>query len=279
MKETVKNTLKPRAAIVEEKKQETENIFTLKFTIMDEESFSCLPGQYNMLGLPGFGEAAISFSSVAINKKSFIHTIMIVGNVTKAICRLNVGDTVQFRGPYGNGWPLKKAEGKDVIIIAGGIGMAPIRPIIHHVLNNRKKYKKIFLLYGSKQEEIILYKDELEAWSKSGEVKVLLSVDREPETCFLNLCHGLVTTRLNDIDVPLSNAVTFTCGTEPMMHFVCKGLKDKGHKTSNMFVSLERNMKCAVGHCGHCQIGPKFVCKDGPIFVYDEIKKYADNVL
>ncbi|MCX6112503.1 MAG: FAD/NAD(P)-binding protein [Proteobacteria bacterium] len=214
-----------------------------------------------------------------MDNKSFVHTIRVAGNVTREISRLNVGDKLEVRGPYGNEWPLKKVKGKNVIVIAGGIGMAPLRPVVHYLLQNRKKYKKLFLIYGSKEEESILYKDELEKWSKSGDIEVLLSVDKETNVCFLNLCHGLVTTLLDKIDVPLSDSVTFTCGSEAMMHFVCKGMIERGQKPRDIYISMERRMKCGVGHCGHCQIGAKFVCKDGAVFSYTDIKKYADNFL
>ena len=157
--------------------------------------------------------------------------------------------------------------------------MAPLRPVVYTLLKNKKKYKKLFLVYGSKEEDIIMYKDELEAWDRSGNIKVLLSVDEEPNSCFLNLCKGLVTTLLDKIDVPLSESVSYVCGSEVMMHYVALELMQKGQKAKDIFVSMERRMKCGVAHCGHCQVGAKFVCKDGAVFNYQEIKKYADNVL
>ena len=276
---TKDNVLVPRVAVLEEKKLETQDIYTLKFKMMDNGTISFGPGQYNMLGVPRLGESAISFSTLPIGYNGFVHTIRMAGNVTRAICNMNVGDTVLVRGPYGNIWPLEKAEKKNVVIVAGGIGMAPLRPVVYTLLKNKKKYKKLFLVYGSKEEDIIMYKDELEAWDRSGNIKVLLSVDEEPNSCFLNLCKGLVTTLLDKIDVPLSESVSYVCGSEVMMHYVALELMQKGQKAKDIFVSMERRMKCGVAHCGHCQVGAKFVCKDGAVFNYQEIKKYADNVL
>ena len=276
---TKQNILVPRVAVLEEKKHETQDICTMKFKMLDNEKISFKPGQYNMLGVPGLGESAISFSSLPVGNIGFVHTIRVAGNVTRAICGMSIGDTVLVRGPYGNTWPMEKAAKKNVVVIAGGIGMAPLRPVIYSLLANKKKYKKLFLIYGSKQEDSILYRDELEAWDRSGDIKVLLSVDEEPNTCFLNLCKGLVTTLLDKIDVKLSDSVSYVCGSEVMMHFVSLGLIQRGQKEKDIFVSMERKMKCGVAHCGHCQVGPKFVCKDGAVFNYKEIKNYADNVL
>ena len=154
------NIMVPKLAILEEKKYETQDICTMKFKMLDNEKVSFKPGQYNMLGVPGMGESAISFSALPVGNKGFIHTIRMAGNVTRAICNMNIGDTILVRGPYGNTWPLEKAEKKNVIIVAGGIGMAPLRPVVYSLFAKKKKNKKLYLVYGSKEEDINMYKDE-----------------------------------------------------------------------------------------------------------------------
>jgi len=273
------NRLLPKLAIMEEKTWETADTCSLKITMAEDENFSFSPGQFNILGLPGYGEAAISFSSLVMNNKSFFHTIRLVGNVTRAICQLNQSDKLTVRGPYGNGWPLEKAAEKNLIIVAGGIGMAPLRSVIYYLLQNRKKFGKVFLLYGAKNEEYILYKEEIKSWSELTDISVWLSVDEKPKEKFLDLQVGVVTTLLNKIDVPLSDSLTFTCGPELMMRFVARNLILKGQSGNDIFVSLERRMKCGIAHCGHCQIGAKYVCKDGPVFSYSDIKRFADTLL
>lgn len=279
MKKSSANPLIPKQAILEEKIRETKDTFSLKFTLVDNGKFSFKPGQFNMVGIPGFGEAPISFSSLLIGNKGFIHTIRLVGNVTRAICRLPIGDTLGIHGPFGNGWPLDKARSKHVIIVAGGIGMAPLRPVIYYLLQNRKKFGRLFLLYGTRIEEDILYKEELKRWSQLKDISVLISVDEKSKKGLLDTRVGVVTTLIDKIDVPLWESITFICGPEIMMRFVARHLILKGQSANDIFVSLERRMKCGIAHCGHCQIGAKYVCKDGPVFSYADIKRFADTLL
>jgi len=279
MKKNPGNPLLPSRAVVLHKIRETENTFSLKLSLLDTRPRTFQPGQFNMLGIPGIGEAALSFSSLPIGKRGFVHTIRIAGNVTGALSRLGKGDRVHVRGPFGNGWPVQQAKGKNVVIVAGGIGMAPLRPVVHYLLQNRKSFGTLLLLYGVRSEEDILYKDELEDWLQSGEIKVLLSMDEKPRKGLLGARQGVVTNLLDAIDVPLADSVTFTCGPEIMMRFVARQLIIKGQGGNRIFVSLERRMKCGTAHCGHCQIGAKYVCKDGPVFAYADIKRFADTLL
>lgn len=273
------NPLVPMRAVVEEKKTETKDVVSLKFSLLDNKKFFLNPGQFNMLGLPGFGEAPVSFSSLLINKKSFIHTIRAAGSLTHTIAGLDKGDIVGIRGPLGNGWPLKKAYSKNLIITAGGIGIAPLRPVIHYVLLNRRKFRKVFLVYGVRNEGDILYRDELLDWYKSKEISLLISVDEKPKNGLLKYRTGVITTVLNELDITLPDAITFICGPEIMMRFCARDLIFRGQNSADIFVSLERRMKCGIAHCGHCQIGAKYVCKDGPVFSYADIKRFADTLL
>jgi sulfhydrogenase subunit gamma (sulfur reductase) len=276
MKDNSKNPLAPAQVIIEERIIEAKDVFSLRLSLHNGSSFLPKPGQFNMLGVPGIGEAPFSFSSLDSDGKSFTHTIRMAGNVVDAISKLNIGDRLTVRGPYGSAWPLNIAEGKNLIIVAGGIGMPPLRPVVYSVLRNRDKFKKIYLLYGAKTVEELLYKDELANWSK--EIPVLLSADKLTQNSTLPITHGLVTRFFDQLDVPMTDTVTFTCGPQVMMKFVAAELIFKGHKSDNIFVSMERRMKCGIGHCGHCQIGAKFVCKNGPVFSLPEINRFPESI-
>ncbi len=279
MKKSEKNQLLPEAAVIEQKIQETDDIYSLRLKMTGSRKFSFKPGQFNMLSMPGMGEAPVSFSSLPLKNNSFIHTIRVAGNVTNAINRLKTGNAIQIRGPFGSGWPLDKLKGKHVIVAAGGIGMAPLRPVVHYLLENRKKFNELFLIYGSKTEEDLLYKDELKSWSRAGHISVFISVDQMRKKILANMKQGLVTTLLDNITVPLEDTATFICGPEIMMRFVARQLILKGQNSGDIFISLERRMKCGIAHCGHCQIGSKFVCKDGPVFSYNDIRRFVDTLL
>jgi sulfhydrogenase subunit gamma (sulfur reductase) len=276
MKDNSKNPLAPVQAIIEEKIIEAKDVFSLRLSLPNGLSFLPKPGQFNMLGIPGIGEAPFSFSSLDSGGKGFTHTIRTAGNVVNAVSKLDKGDSLTIRGPYGKCWPLDVAEGKNLIIVAGGIGMPPLRPVVYYVLQNRNKFKKICLLYGAKTIEELLYKDELENWSK--QIPVLLSADKLTQSSVLPVRRGLVTTLFDQLDVPMADTVTFTCGPQVMMKFVAAELIMKGHKPDKIFVSMERGMKCGIGHCGHCQIGAKFVCKDGPVFSLPEINRFPESI-
>ncbi len=276
MKENDENPLAPAQAIVEEKIIEGKDVFSLRLSLRNGALFSPKPGQFNMLGMASIGEAPFSFSSLDSDGKGFTHTIRMAGNVVHAISKLDIGDNLTIRGPFGSFWPLNIAEGKNLIIVAGGIGMPPLRPVVYHVLRNRSKFKKVYLLYGAKTVEELLYKDELENWSK--QFPVLLSADKLTQSSTLPVRHGVVTTLFGQLDLSMENTVTFTCGPQIMMKFVAAELIMQGHKPDKIFVSMERRMKCGIGHCGHCQIGAKFVCKDGPIFSLPDIKRFAESI-
>jgi len=191
--------------------------------------------------------------------------------------RLKKGQRVNFRGPYGNGWPLEKLKGKNIIIVAGGIGMAPLRPVIHYLIKNVHEFGEVYLLYGARTPADTLFKDDLKKWSTK--INVLLSVDQINQETSLKVHEGLVTSLFDQMDIPLSDTITFTCGPQIMMKFVAAGLIMEGQNPCDIYVSLERRMKCGIGHCGHCQIGAKYVCKDGPVFCLPDIQRFADTLL
>jgi NAD(P)H-flavin reductase len=271
------NPLMPRRVIVEQNIPETHDIFSLRVSQEEQDEFLYKPGQFNMLSIPGVGEAPFSFSLLDSHQKEFVHTIRQAGNIVGALKRLTSGDRLDVRGPLGNGWPLEKARGRNVIIMAGGIGMAPLRPVVHHILYHKKNFKKVYLLYGAKTPSDLLYQDELQSWAQ--DISVLLSADRMDGPGLLNLKEGLVTTLFEDVDVPLQETVSFICGPPIMMKFASTSLILDGQEPDDIYLSLERRMKCGIGHCGHCQAGPKYICKDGPVFSLSEIRKVAAPML
>lgn len=250
---------------------ETEDVFTIELVYDGEEkrNFNFKPGQFNMLYAFGVGESAISISSDSTKKGSLLHTIHKVGYVTSELSKLKKGDIIGLRGPFGSSWPLEDAKGKDICIIVGGIGLAPLRPAIYHILKHRKQYGKFTLLYGARTPRDILYPVELESWKKKYDIQLEITVDRSDSTWRGHV--GVVTTLLNYVDCNPDNTRAMVCGPEIMMKYAVDELIKHGVAEKEIYVSLERNMKCALGFCGHCQYGPSFVCKDGPVFSFSKV--------
>jgi len=271
------NPLLPELARVEERITETADTISLRLSRADFRPLACNPGQFNMLGLPGFKEAPFSFSSLDGGDGSFVHTIRTAGNVVSALYRLGPGDPVAFRGPFGTGWPLDRAQDKSLILVAGGIGMAPLRPVVEYVRQNRDRFRDVFLLYGAKTPDDLLYKKELAEWSE--EITVLLAADEVRGERPLPVQEGVVTKLFPHVHAAFEETVTFMCGPQVMMKFAAAGLILDGQSPQDIYISLERRMECGVAQCGHCQIGAKFVCKDGPVFALADIKRFQDTLL
>jgi len=252
--------------------RETEDTFTIGLEPVDgfRKAGIFMPGQFNMLYLFGVGEIPISISGDPDDRRWVLHTTRAVGTVTRAMRGLKRGDTVGVRGPFGTHWPVTEAEGKDVVVMAGGIGLAPLRPVIYRLIAERKKYHKIVLLYGARTPEDILYGQELERWAKDAALDVYVTVDRA--TRKWSGAVGVVTTVIPKAPFDPSNTVAMVCGPEAMMRFSIQGLQKRGVAAENIYLSMERNMKCAAGFCGHCQYGPMFICKDGPVFRWDRVE-------
>jgi NAD(P)H-flavin reductase len=260
----------PEIFRVEKYRKETYDTYTLELRPASgtgEHRFGA--GQFNMLYKFGVGEAAISISGDPTSPNPLIHTIRAVGTATKAMSKLKVGDTIGVRGPFGTCWPVEAAKGNDVLLIAGGIGLAPLRPVIYEVLANRQKYGKVFLLYGTRTPEDLLYRAELEKWRSRFDMEVLVTVDRASSDWHGNV--GVVTTLLKKVPLDPDDTIAMICGPEIMMRFVAMDLIKKEMTLDRIYVSLERNMKCGIGLCGHCQYGPTFICKDGPVYTYDKV--------
>ena len=271
----MKNPFRPLRAVVTGIKQETRDVKTYSLEL-DGALYSPKPGQFNMVGYPGVGEAPLSFSSIFSGSK-FEHTVRSVGKVTRFIERFKEGDGIFVRGPYGTSWPLRESAGADVILIAGGLGLAPMRPLIYEILNKRDSFGSVTLIYGARSPADILFSDEIGRWRKS--IEVLLTVDEISTDHTWNYHIGLVTELLDDIGTSPEKSFALICGPEIMMRFVARGLFFRGFPPSRVYVSLERRMKCGIGQCGHCQHGSMFVCKDGPVFLYKDVNLFPDGLL
>ncbi len=280
MENTLKNNAIPQGSpagamiplpyVIKKIHRDTKDTFTVELVGSgDWAGMSFSPGQFNMLYVFGVGEIPVSISGDPTSTRRLIHTIRVVGPVTRALRALKTGDTIGVRGPYGTPWPVEEAEGNDVILVAGGIGLAPIRPALYYLLANRKRYGKIVLLYGTRTPADILYRTELESWRGRFDVYVDVTVDRGDSSWWGNV--GVVPTLIPRVNFDAPNAVAMMCGPEIMMRFSVMALRKQGLTTDNIYVSMERNMKCAIGLCGHCQYGGRFVCKDGPVFAFNTI--------
>lgn len=263
-----------QAAVVESIHREIDSVATFRLRLVDAKvaaQYRFQPGQFNMLYLPGCGEAAISLSGApTCDGNDLIHTIRFVGRVTHSIARMRVGDQIGVRGPFGTAWPLEACSGNDVVILSGGIGLAPLRPAIYHILANRSQFGRVVLLHGARSPDLLLYADQLNAWGSQG-IEVQTTVDRAD-----SLWQGtvgvvpLLLDRLSGLHTHKTQVIT--CGPEVMMHYSALSALKRGIPEQSIWLSIERNMQCAVGLCGHCQVGSIFVCRDGPVFRYDRIK-------
>jgi len=252
--------------------KETHDTFTVELEPQKgRKNFSFRPGQFNMLYLFGVGEVPISISGDPSQKGSVVHTTRIVGNVTTLMGKLKRGNALGVRGPFGSAWPVNEAKGKDIVIVAGGIGLAPLRPVLYHVLRNRSKYHRVVLLYGTRTPDDILFTKELKAWRSQLDMDVHVTVDRALGNWRGNV--DVVPALIPRVAFDPEKAVAMICGPEVMMKFTVRSLLQRGMKKDDIYVSMERNMKCAVGFCGHCQYGPYFICKDGPVFRYDRVEQ------
>lgn len=228
------------------------------------------PGQFNMLTVFGVGEAAISLSGDPAESGRLVHTIRAVGAVSTALTRLDSGDLLGLRGPYGVGWPMKEAAGRDVVIVAGGLGLAPLRPTLYRLLAERGRYGKIALLFGTRSPADILFRHELDSWRQRPDIDIEVTVDHAASDWHGHV--GVVTALIARADFEPRHAIALVCGPEVMMRFAIAALGEAGLADDAIYLSMERNMKCAVAFCGHCQFGTVFACRDGPVFRYDRVR-------
>ena len=266
----------PNLANIKEIIKETNNTNTYILEFFNKKltrDFLWTPGQFMMLGIPGIGESAISISNTQNGNLVYL-TIRNVGNVTNYLYNMKKGESINIRGPYGMGWPLEIAKGKDIIIVAGGMGIAPLRGLINHIINNRKNYGYLEIIYGARTPDDMIFKYEFNNWNKIKNSTLHLTADQVLESTPFECKIGLVTSCFPMMKTHHRNAITLICGPEIMMRYAAKCLETIGFADKQIFLSLERRMKCGIGKCGHCQIGSKFVCKDGPVFNYADIKPF-----
>lgn len=263
----------PQEAEIIQCTHETKTIFTLNLRFLERHrhvQFAFHPGQFNMLYLYGVGEVAISIVSDPDDQFSLNHTIRAVGRVTKALQLLKTGERIGVRGPFGRGWPLHKVHGRDLIIVTGGLGCAPSVSIINYILARRSQYGKLTILQGVKHSDDFIFRKQYEKWQQAPLTKIYIAADQAGPKWPWSV--GYVTDMIKTVEIDALNTVALMCGPEMMMRTAVKSLKQKGVDEDNIYLNMERNMECGIGHCGHCQYGGLFVCKDGPIFAYPEIK-------
>ncbi len=274
----MKNEYIPSPAEILSIQKESFDTKTFKVRFVDKnlrESFSYKQGQFAELSLLGIGEAPISITSSPSRRGYLEFTVRAIGKLTQAIHRLKEGDVIYVRGPYGNSFPFEEVKGKNLYFIAGGIGLPPLRSVINLVFDNRQDFGKVKLLYGAKTPAELCFKQELKQWEKMPNTEVLLTVDKPEGDWKGNV--GVVTTLWDKTEVDGEGAVAYVCGPPIMIRFVIERLIESGFEESAVFVTLERYMKCGIGKCGHCNIGGKFVCLDGPVFTYQQIKGFPQK--
>ncbi len=267
--------LQPLAAEVVERVQESPTIFTLRLRLCDQAqqaTYRFAPGQFNMLYLFGVGEVPISVVSDPEDDQLFDHTIRAVGRVTKGLAQLRVGERLGIRGPYGRGWPLHDAQGRDIMLVTGGLGCAPAVSVINYVMRRRNRFGKLVIVQGVKHADDLIWRERYQQWASEPRTQVLIAAD--VGTTLWPWHVGRVTDLFDQVQADLRNALVMMCGPQPMMQVAAEQLRGRGVADSAMWLSMERSMQCAVGFCGHCQIGGLFVCKDGPVFNLPVIREF-----
>lgn len=261
----------PRPFRVHRVQKETADTFTLELRPEGPPApFPFAAGQFNMLYVFGVGEAPISICGNPARPETLVHTTRVVGPVTRGLGALRRGDAVGVRGPFGSSWPVDAAAGSDVVFVAGGIGLAPLRPALHEVLARRERYGRVVLLYGARTPEDVLYGKQLRDWRADAGLEVHVTVDRATRDWRGSV--GVVTSLVPRVPFDPYHAVAMVCGPELMMRLSVLELERRGVPAGSIHVSLERNMRCGVGCCGRCQLGPTLVCRDGPVFPYLEVR-------
>ena len=247
------------------RRRETHDTVSL---VLEDPGVDYAPGQFNMLYAFGEGEVPISVSALAGAR--ITHTVRRVGLATAALVELSPGSPIGIRGPFGRGWPLAEMAGKDVVVVAGGLGLAPLRPAVHTLLARRAEFGRLVLLYGARSPLDLLFTHEVERWRGRFDVEVMVTVDAAPRDWRGDV--GVVTKLFGRIKVDPERAAVMICGPEIMMQFAATGLLDAGFNEGDIWLSMERNMQCGAGVCGHCQLGPYLICRDGPVLTMSALR-------
>jgi len=268
----LKNPYIPKLAVIEETRDETPGVKTFRLRLKEGGGLAFTPGQFIELTVFGYGEAPFSISSSPLHRDFLEVTVRRVGVLTSALFKLGEGGVVGVRGPFGNGWPIEEMKGMNVLLIGGGIGIAPLKPAIEYVIANREDYGEVTLLYGARTPKDIVFKKELEKWKEK--IDVHLTVDMGDENWRGRT--GVVTVLFDEIEVDPRETYSIQCGPPIMMHFVTRKLLELGFPGDRIFFSLERLMKCGMGFCGHCMVSGKYVCRDGPVFNYNQVRGFLE---
>lgn len=276
----MQNPYLPMRAVVRDIKKETADIRTFAIELIDlEGKFSFEPGQFNQLSVMGIGEMPVSIGSILEDGRTITHTVRIIGRVTSRLFEMGVGGIIGMRGPFGHGWPLYAAEGRDFVLATGGLGLAPLRALIDLIEKDRKKFGRVNLAYGARTPNDMIFTDLFDRWRSIPDFELFLTVDQVPPGTVWEHSIGVVTGLFDRLTVDPSRSLAFTCGPEIMMKFVTQSLLIRGFAEDSIFVSMERRMRCAMGKCGHCMIGPRYVCTDGPVFPYTAVGWLPHNVI
>ena len=262
----------PTMAVVDRLHRETGDTYTIEVSSAHGDgAMTFAPGQFSMLYAFGVGEVPISISGDSRDPSRLVYTIRAVGPVTRRLVASKVGEAIGVRGPYGRGWPVAAARGHDLLIVAGGIGLAPLRSVVYHVLAHRADYRRVALLYGARSPDDVLYRREVARWQQRRGLQVLVTVDRADLEW--SGAVGVVTQLFSRATFDPARTVVMSCGPEVMMRATARELERLGVAGEDVHISMERNMACAIGVCGHCQLGPEFICKDGPVLSYSRVRE------
>jgi len=257
----------PRPFVVRSRTQETPDTVTLRMEPrIPGDRLPFQGGQFNMVYVFGVGESAISISGDPARPGELVHTVRAVGKVTNALAALAPGAVVGIRGPYGRGWPLDSARGRDVLVVAGGLGLPPLRPTLYEIFRRRAEFGRVEIIYGARTPKDLVFAEEVRDWLQRREMRIQTTVDAAGRDWYGDV--GVVTTRLPDARFDAARTTAFICGPEIMMKLTAQALVQRGVASDAIWLSMERNMKCAFAFCGHCQFGPAFVCRDGPVLSY-----------
>lgn len=264
----------PMRAQVKENRPEVPDVVTLALTLCDpvqRADFRFKFGQFNMLCLPGIGDVPISIMGREEDK--ILHTVRAVGRTSKQLIRLQPGAILGLRGPFGNEWPLQQAKGKDAVFITAGLGCAPVVAAIQQAIQHAEQYRRIVILQGVKYRHDLLWQHQYNAWREVSNTQVLLAASEE-QYHSRHWSLGMVTVLLEQAEFDSQDCIVMMCGPEPMLSASMKSLLARGVPAENCYLSLERNMQCGIGHCGHCQMGEPFLCQQGPIFSFPKIRRW-----
>lgn len=272
------NVYLPHIMVIEKIIDETPGVRTFHFNFKDEklrDEFSFESGQFGEYSVFGVGEATFCISSSPTRRDHLEFALQRVGKVTNALHRLGVGAEIGFRGPYGNSFPLDLLQGKNLVFVGGGIGLAPLRSLIWNVLDNRDKYGDIHIIYGARSPAELCFKYDLDAWGDNETVDMVTTVDRGDESWKGR--EGFVPQVLEEVAPSAENAIAIVCGPPIMIRFTFPVLEKLGFRPEQMVTTLEKRMKCGIGKCGRCNIGDIYVCRDGPVFTYAQIKSFISS--